>query len=117
VRNDPSAFKCDHRTESTADALRVYLRGQLVYETLDSIESCWEVVRAGPRPSVVLDLSEVDFMGSAALGSLLGLRRWLESRGCCLRISAMSAEIRRVLEVTGLNRILPIDDGAREAAA
>jgi anti-anti-sigma factor len=103
--------------ESSADTLRVYLRGQLVYETLGSTERCWEAVRAAFKPSVVLDLSAVTFIASAALGSLLGLRRWLESRGSRLRVSAVSPEVRRVLTATGLHRFFAIDDEAHETAA
>ena len=117
MKNGLSVFKCDYWTESNADTLRVYLRGQLVYETLDSIEACWEIVRAGPKPSVVIDLSGVDFVGSAAMGSLLGLRRWLGARGCCLRIARMSEEVRDVLEMTGLDRVFSIDDATCVTAA
>jgi hypothetical protein len=56
-------------------ALLVYLRGQLVYETLAFTGSRWQAIRAGFKRFVVLDLSQVTLMGSAALGSLCGLLR------------------------------------------
>ncbi len=104
-----SRFSFEYRMESSADELRVYLRGQLVYETLQATESCWGAVRAGAMPRVVLDLSEVSFMASAALGSLLSLRHSLASRGCSLGISAMSDDVREIMEVSGLKRLFTID--------
>jgi anti-anti-sigma factor len=102
--------------ESSADTLRVYVSGQLTYETLDSTESCWQAVRAAFRREVVIDLSRVTFIGSAALGSLCGLQRWLETRGCRLRIAAISPEARAILESTNLARLFSIGDGQGEAA-
>lgn len=99
----------DHRMEWSEESLLVCLRGQIVYETLIPFESCCQAIRAEPRRTVVLDLSELMYIASAALGSLLGLRRWLEARGSCLRISALSREAREVLRITGLARVFSID--------
>jgi anti-anti-sigma factor len=114
VKNGPSGFECDHWVEPSADTLRVYLRGQLVYETLAATESCWQAVRAAVKRFVVLDLSQVTFMGSAALGSLCGLRRWLESRGCSLRIAAVSTEVRVIMEVSGMLGLFAVNDDSGE---
>jgi anti-anti-sigma factor len=121
VKSHCSRFEFDYGMESSADVLRVYLRGQLVYETLEATQSCWGAVRAGARPRVELDLSGVSFMASAALGSLISLRHSLESRGCSLRIRAMSDAVREILDVTGLIRLFMLDDAdvesVRESAA
>jgi anti-anti-sigma factor len=109
VTSSPAVLDLDHRMEWGEDTLLVSLRGPLVYETLEPLQACWEAVRAEPRPRVVLDLSEVTFMASAALGSLVGLWRWLEARGYGLRLSALSLDVRHVLHLTGLEQILPIE--------
>jgi anti-anti-sigma factor len=107
----------DHQMEWSEETLLVCLRGQVVYETLIPFESCFEAVRAEPRPTVVLDLSELTYIASAALGSLIGLRRWLEARGSCLRISALSAELCEALRSTGLTRVFGIDDEMQVSVA
>jgi anti-anti-sigma factor len=109
VTRSPAVLDFDHRMEWGEDTLLVSLRGPLVYETLVPLQACWEAVRGEPRPCVVLDLSEVTFMASAALGSLVGLWRWLEARGYRLRLSALSLDVREVLRLTGLEQILAID--------
>jgi anti-anti-sigma factor len=90
-------------------SLLVSLRGPLVFETLEPLKACWEAVRAEPRPCVVLDLSEVTFMASSALGSLVGMWHWLKARGYALRISAVSLNVRHVLHRTRLERIFLVE--------
>jgi anti-anti-sigma factor len=107
----------DHRIEWDEDALTIRLRGQLVYETLASLQSCWEAVRGQPRPTVFLDLSGVTFLASGPLGSLLALRRWLAERGHQLRVSALSSQARDVLRLTGVAQIFSIDDAATATPA
>jgi anti-anti-sigma factor len=114
VKNGTSGFECDHWMQSSPDTLLVYMRGQMVYETLGATERCWQAVRDAFRQSVVLDLSQVTYMASAALGSLCGLRRWLESQGSCLRIVAIGTEVRSIMEASGLLRLFSVDDGPFE---
>jgi anti-anti-sigma factor len=101
VKNVTFGFECDHWMQSSPDTLLVYIRGQMVNETLDATEGCWQAVRHAFRRSVVLDLSQVTYMASAALGSLCGLRRWLMSQGSGLRIVAISTEVRSIMEASG----------------
>jgi anti-anti-sigma factor len=116
VKNGTSGFECDHWMQSSPDTLLVYMRGQMIYETLDATEGCWQAVRHAFRHSVLLDLSQVTYMASAALGSLCGLRRWLESQGSRLRIVAISTEVRSIMEASGLLRLFSVDDGPVEIA-
>jgi anti-anti-sigma factor len=111
-----SDFVCDYEIESSSDTLWVSPRGRLAFETRASTERCWEAVRRGFKPSVVLDLSQVMRLDSTALGSLVGLRRWLHSRGSCLRISATSPEVRRVVTATRLDRFFAIADEPRDTS-
>jgi len=113
----PADSNFDHRIEWGEDALTICLRGQLVYETLVPLQSCWEAVRGQPRPTVFLDLSGVTFLASGALGSLLALRGWLAARGHQLRLSALSSQVRDVLRITGVAPIFSIDDAATVAPA
>jgi anti-anti-sigma factor len=116
VKNGTSGFEFDHSRQSSPDALLVYMRGQMGYETLDATEGCWQAVRHAFRRSVLLDLSQVTYMASAALGSLCGLRRGLESQGSSLRIVAISTEVHSIMEASGLLRIFSFDDGPVEIA-
>lgn len=73
-------------------------------EVADSIRD--ELVH-GP---VVLDLSELSFMDSSGLKMLAELVRDAKESGASLRIDAdLSPLVRRVLEITGMLGLLPIE--------
>jgi anti-sigma B factor antagonist len=73
-----------------------------------------EVIDAG-APSVVLDLSETTFLDSMALGVLLGGMKRLRARGGRLRVVVPKDEIRRIFEVTLLDRVFDLDRSREEA--
>jgi len=73
-----------------------------------------EVIDEGPS-AVVLDLSEVTFLDSTVLGVLLhGLKR-MGAAGGRLRIVIARPEIRRIFELTLLDRLFELDSSREEA--
>ncbi|MBA2425243.1 MAG: STAS domain-containing protein [Actinobacteria bacterium] len=75
-----------------------------------------EVIDEAPS-ALVLDLSGVTFLDSMALGVLLsGLKRLGESGGR-LRVVIPRPEVRRIFEVTLLDRLFDIDASRDEALA
>jgi anti-sigma B factor antagonist len=68
---------------------------------------------------VVVDLSNVTFLDSSALGALVGLLRRLRERGGQLRIVQPATAARRIFEHTGLDAVLDLyeDRGAALGAA
>lgn len=68
----------------------------------------------GPS-AVVLDLSGATFLDSMALGIFLGAMRRLRARGGRFRIVAPRLEIRRIFEMTLLDRVFELDASRQEA--
>lgn len=64
---------------------------------------------------VVLDLSGATFVDSMTLGVLLGAMKRLRARGGQLRLVVPRTEIRRILEITLLDRVFSLY-GTREEA-
>lgn len=64
---------------------------------------------------VVLDLSDLDFIGPDGIDALLRVRRALQSQKGRIRLVHPSPEIRRMLQVTRLTKILPIYDSVEQA--
>ena len=64
---------------------------------------------------VVIDLSQVTFIDSTALGVIIGGVKRLHERDGSLALVAVSRPVVRILDITGLNRVLTIFD-TREAA-
>lgn len=79
-------------------------------------ERLTEVIDQGPS-IVVLDLSEATFLDSVVLGVLLHALRRLETSGGHLRIVAPQTEIRRIFELTLLDRLFELDSSREEALA
>jgi anti-anti-sigma factor len=102
--------------EPSETRLVVHLRGWMGYESSGQLASCWEAVRSQVKPEIALDLGEVICLASAALGSILALRRWLVARGCCLRVIAVSSEVREIIKSARLMALLPSEDEAYASA-
>jgi anti-sigma B factor antagonist len=64
---------------------------------------------------IVVDLSEVKFMDSTALGVLVRGVRTLEQRGARIRVVLPGQDARRIFEITTLDRVLPVSDSRAEA--
>jgi anti-sigma B factor antagonist len=70
-------------------------------------ETLSSVIDDGPR-RVVVDLSDTTFIDSMALGVLLGSTKRLRAAGGQLELIVSQPDIRRIFEITMLDRILVI---------
>jgi len=64
---------------------------------------------------LVLDLSDVTFLGSAGLAVLVGAKDDADNQGCQLLVVPGSRIVKRALEATGLLQLFAIADGVPEA--
>ena len=65
----------------------------------------------------MLDLTEVTFVDSMTLGVLVGGAKRARAVGGELRLVITAGPIRRILEVTLLDRVFPIDETRQDALA
>jgi anti-sigma B factor antagonist len=97
------------------DTFVVSVRGEADLETAQDIErELLDVLRLGGR-SVAVDLVEVGFIDSTALGLLLRFKPRFEARGGDLVLVSEDRRILRTLEITGLDRIFRIERRLGEA--
>jgi anti-sigma B factor antagonist len=73
-----------------------------------------EVIENGER-RVAIDLSEVSFLDSTALGVLSGAVKRLRSRGGALAVVNTDSSIAKTFEITGLDQIFTIVASRTEA--
>ena len=69
----------------------------------------YEITRFMPR-KVVFDFGKVTFMDSAGIGLLIGRYKLAKMLGGSTRIVNASKSIKKVLEMSGIVRIIPIEE-------
>jgi stage II sporulation protein AA (anti-sigma F factor antagonist) len=66
-----------------------------------------EITRFLPR-KVIFDFSNISFMDSAGIGLLLGRYKIIKMLGGTLELSNVNRQIEKVLEISGILKIIPI---------
>jgi anti-sigma B factor antagonist len=97
----------EERLDGAAVVLAV--RGEADLRTAGELKDRLGEVIAVDPPAVVLDLTHVTLLDSSALGVLLGAMKALRRRGRRLRLVAPGTEVRRIFEVTLLDRVFELD--------
>jgi len=100
--------------EKQGDACVVKLGGELdLYNAQEVREALAEASADSPQ-RIVVDLGEVEFIDSTALGVLIEARTRLANRRAFL-LAAPGLETRRALEISGLDRHFGVHDSVSEA--
>jgi anti-anti-sigma factor len=100
-----------HLHEAIADGrLTIALSGELDIATAPAVLQCLDGHRGSHRGPVLVDLRGLSFLDSSGLRVLIAADSYARSDGWDLRILLLeSSPIRRALEVSGLERMLPVE--------
>jgi anti-sigma B factor antagonist len=101
-------------------ALLVTATGELDLAAAPRLATVLSMATAGAEPCVVLDLTEVDFIDSTALGAIMHASTEAEASGKSMLVVALEGPVRRLLEITNLTgrfRVYSSRDEALAAAA
>jgi anti-sigma B factor antagonist len=102
-------------TERRGQAIVVRLGGELDLYNADEVRAALTSAIDDGTERIVVDMAEVDFVDSTALGVLIEARAKIGHHG--LLLAAPQAETRRTLQVSGLDRHLPVHDSVDGALA
>jgi anti-sigma B factor antagonist len=103
-------------TEWIERACLVRLAGELDLYNAGVVREALADVCVQDPERVIVDLSEVEFVDSTALGVLIEARRKLPKRDALI-LAAPRTEPRRALEISGLDRHFSVIDTVPEALA
>ena len=87
----------------------VRIAGRLeIKSAQELLDKCREIRREGAR-TLVLNLSDISFVASSGVGTLLALTEEFKEGGGCLRLAAMSQAVETVVNLLNLTQFLVID--------
>lgn len=89
--------------------------GELDLLTTQGLEERLKEALSPPNSAVVLDLSQVRFLGSAALSALLACAESAKTGGIDFRLVASERATLRPLEITGVQSSFTIFDSVEDA--
>jgi anti-sigma B factor antagonist len=100
--------------ETVGGACVVKLGGELDLYNAPQIRDALRQACADSPERVVVDLSEVEFVDSTALGVLIEARTQLDNRRAFL-LASPGLETRRALEISGLDRHFTVHESVSDA--
>ena len=105
-RADEASLKFEVR--QLPEAAVVSLSGSAGIAEAGTLRLRLDELAAGVSPLIVLDLSEVDFICSQALGAIISVHTKAGSRGGKIRLVNPQPPVRKVLELTRLTKLFDI---------
>jgi anti-sigma B factor antagonist len=108
-------FAVDERDDH--DLVHIAVRGELDVATAPTLrEHLYAAVDRSGGP-VIVDLLDVTFIDSTALGVLIGAKERCDALGIELRLVLGESRIIKVFEITGLTELFSISSTVDEAVA
>ncbi|MCU1509343.1 MAG: anti-sigma-factor antagonist [Glaciihabitans sp.] len=93
------------------------LNGRLNMVSAGRVRDAVATAVADGRSRVVVDLTRVEFMDSSGLGALVSGMKAARLAGGDLRIASPTEQVKLVLQLTNMDRVLPAYDDAETAFA
>ncbi|MGW7427571.1 STAS domain-containing protein [Streptomyces sp. NPDC054813] len=103
-------------SESVLDGVRVVaLRGELDHTTRDLARQALNPPATDAFPRTVADLTRLTFMDSAGINALIAAHRAATDAQGWLRVAGAQPTVQRVLELVGIDALIPCRPTVREA--
>ncbi len=107
-------FKMDTRTLDKELPI-IQLEGEVDVYTAPQLKQQMVSMLEGGTRELVVDLAKVEYLDSTALGVLIGGLKRMRERDGNMALICPSPRIRRVFEITGLDKIFDMYDTEKEA--
>jgi anti-sigma B factor antagonist len=102
-------------TEAARGAAVIRVATRLTMVNAAELRSSVDEAVRGGRTTVIVDLNECEFMDSSGLGAIIGGLKVARQAGGDLRIARLTPQVRTVLELTNLDRVLRPYESVQEA--
>jgi anti-anti-sigma factor len=95
----------------------VAVEGRVDGSTAPKFKRVLGAVADAGTTGIVLDLENLRFISSAALGVLLELTKAQARRGGTLTVCSLPESLRKIFEISGFDQIIPVHESQAEALA
>jgi anti-anti-sigma factor len=110
----PVQLDLEKQAESNDKQTVIRLKGKL---SLETVHNFIQSVRPEPVAHLVLDMSGVSFLDSAGVGALVQIFVHRRNVGKAFALAGLTKQGAAVIQVAGLNKLLPIHASVAEALA
>ncbi len=111
---EPTYLALEKREGSDNSRMVTRLKGKL---SLGTVHSFIQTLRLEPAAHLILDLGGVSFLDSAGLGAPVQLFVHRRNQGQTFALTGLTMRSSAVIQLAGLNKLLPIRDSVEEALA
>ena len=99
------------KTEVLDESLFVEITGELDLKVADKLRTDLDkLINENPGKELILDFANVSFIDSSGLGVLLGRYKKTCSAGNKICIKDVQPQVKRVLELSGISRLINVTD-------
>jgi anti-sigma B factor antagonist len=96
--------------DKNRNGYRLRLLGELDLSNAEAFAEELERAQSAGSEEIILDIEQLKFIDSTGLGVLVKAAQWSEVNGRRLRVTQTTAEVSRVLELTGVKERLNFSD-------
>ncbi|MCP8966944.1 anti-sigma F factor antagonist [Ectobacillus ponti] len=102
--------------EVKRDVLCIRLEGELDHHTAEELRTkVTDVLEKNQLHHIILNLEHLSFMDSSGLGVILGRYKHIKSLGGEMVVCAISPAVKRLFEMSGLFKIIRLEDSEQHA--
>jgi anti-sigma B factor antagonist len=105
-------FVCQADAHPRGDTHVLRLAGEVDIANSEAlVATALLAVGSGQVTTLIVDLSEVDFFDSAALGALVRIRNGAQAQGCEVRVQGARRHVAKLFTITSLDAVFLVDAG------
>lgn len=99
----------EHRTSRVGDTVEIALSGRFTFADHANFRALLAELDGGAR-ICVLEMSQLSFIDSAAMGMLLLARETAAGKGASVAIKGAQGQVRQLMKIANFERLFTIQD-------
>ena len=103
------------KTETKNGLMICRVEGEIDISSSPDIKKIFDKLIAQKIPRIVVDLSNVSYVDSSGLATLVGILKNMRSYGGKMKLAGMSSKIKSLFEITKLDKLFDIAASEEEA--